>query len=104
MQTTDGAAASSDAAGECPDEELLSELTARINRGEKLTNAERCMRQGLIFNHSGRVGGFVVTGSFRGAPNAADHARPLGAVACGRLFEDPAGKPSGNSKLQKRAE
>ena len=36
--------------------------------------------------------------------NAADHARPLETVACGRLFEEPAGKPSGNSKLQKRAE
>lgn len=29
--------------------------------------------------------------------NAADHARPLGAVACGRLFEEPAGKASVNS-------
>lgn len=30
----------------------------------------------------------------KGGPNAADHARPLGAVACGRLFEEPDGKPT----------
>lgn len=36
-------------------------------------------------------------------PNAADHARPLGAVACGRLFEETAGKPCVNYKLQKSA-
>lgn len=33
----------------------LDVLSAKINRGEHLTNAERGERQGILFNHSGRV-------------------------------------------------
>jgi hypothetical protein len=36
--------------------------------------------------------------------NACDDARPLGAVASGALFEEPAGKTPVNSNLQKSAE
>lgn len=60
---------SGDASGECAGEELLSdfrsnaryiELSAKVERGESLTNNERGERQGLIFNHGGRPSGFCV--------------------------------------------
>lgn len=60
---------SGDASGECVGAELLSdfrdhpryiELTAKIDRGERLTNNERGERQGLIFNHGGKPSGFCV--------------------------------------------
>lgn len=38
----------------------LDELTAKIKRGESLTNDERAERQGIIFNHSGKARGFQV--------------------------------------------
>lgn len=60
---------SGDASGECAGEELLSdfrsnaryiELSAKVARGESLTNNERGERQGLIFNHGGKPSGFCV--------------------------------------------
>lgn len=38
----------------------LDALTAKIERGESLTNEERARRQGIIFNHSGKASGFTV--------------------------------------------
>ncbi len=38
----------------------LDALTAKINRGENLTNDERARRQGIIFNHSGKASGFCI--------------------------------------------
>jgi hypothetical protein len=40
--------------------ERLEELTAKIERGERLNNQERLERQGLIFNHSGKCGKIVI--------------------------------------------
>ena len=60
---------SGNASGECAGEELLSdfrehprylELSAKVARGEALTNNERGERQGLIFNHGGKPSGFCV--------------------------------------------
>ena len=39
----------------CDKETRLEELTAKINRGEHLTMAERVERQGIIFNHHGNI-------------------------------------------------
>lgn len=36
-------------------ETRLEELTAKIQRGERLTMAERIERQGIIFNHHGNI-------------------------------------------------
>jgi hypothetical protein len=36
-------------------ETRLEELTAKIQRGEGLTMAERIERQGIIFNHHGNI-------------------------------------------------
>ena len=38
----------------------LDELKAKVARGERLSNAERAERQGIIFNHSGKPSGFTV--------------------------------------------
>jgi hypothetical protein len=38
----------------------FDELTAKIERGESLTNDERAERQGIIFNHSGKASGVQV--------------------------------------------
>lgn len=38
----------------------LDSLAAKVNSGERLTNDERCRRQGLIFNHHGKAEGFCV--------------------------------------------
>lgn len=38
----------------------LDLLDAKVNSGERLTNDERCRRQGLIFNHHGKAEGFCV--------------------------------------------
>ena len=67
--TGDADAESGDASGKCAGEELLSdfretpryiELSAKVARGEWLTNNERGERQGLIFNHGGKPSGFSV--------------------------------------------
>ena len=40
--------------------EMLEELTAKIERGERLNNQERLERQGIIFNHSGKCGKIIL--------------------------------------------
>jgi hypothetical protein len=58
MSATQQTQPATDARGEhpvCDPETRLAELSAKVERGEGLTMAERIERQGIIFNHHGNI-------------------------------------------------
>jgi len=61
----------------CAGGDLLLSLNAKLDRGERLTMAERLQRQGLLFNHAGRTEGRRMN-------------LPTEALACGRRQEGTA--------------